>query len=119
MKSYAITPVGKPRQTRSDKWKRRPAVLRYRSFCDSVRRQNMVLSDCGAHITFVLPMPLSWSKKKREEMKGKHHQQKPDCDNLLKSLLDAIYDDDAHIWDCRITKVWGEHGQIIIRDGAA
>ncbi|OAT14605.1 endodeoxyribonuclease [Buttiauxella gaviniae ATCC 51604] len=49
-------------------------------------------------------------------MNGKPHQSKPDCDNMLKALMDALFDDDSSIWDCRITKVWGEKGQIIIRE---
>jgi hypothetical protein len=32
---------------------------------------------------------------------------------MLKALMDALYEDDSHVWDCRITKIWGE-GQIII-----
>ncbi len=47
-------------------------------------------------------------------MAGKPHQQKPDKDNLEKALMDAIYADDAHIWDSRVTKRWGEEGKIII-----
>ncbi|MCY4883811.1 RusA family crossover junction endodeoxyribonuclease, partial [Salmonella enterica subsp. enterica serovar 1,4,[5],12:i:-] len=39
---------------------------------------------------------------------------KPDFDNMVKALMDAIYEDDAHIWDSRVTKLWGEKGQIII-----
>ncbi|MEG7346913.1 RusA family crossover junction endodeoxyribonuclease, partial [Serratia marcescens] len=27
---------------------------------------------------------------------------------------DAIFEDDCRIWDGRVTKVWGEVGQIII-----
>ena len=34
---YDITPCPKPRQTQSDKWKKRPPVLRYRAFADEVR----------------------------------------------------------------------------------
>jgi len=114
VKTYNITPMGKPRMTRADKWKKRPEVLRYRAFCDHVRLLGVELPEAGAHITFILPMPPSWSKKKRQEMAGKPHQQKPDKDNLEKALMDAIYADDAHIWDSRVTKRWGEVGQIII-----
>jgi len=114
VKTYNITPMGKPRMTRADKWKKRPEVLRYRAFCDHVRLLGVELPEAGAHITFILPMPPSWSKKKRQEMTGKPHQQKPDKDNLEKALMDAIYADDAHIWDSRVTKRWGEEGQIVI-----
>ena len=114
MKTYNITPMGKPRMTRADKWKKRPEVLRYRAFCDRVRLLGVELPEAGAHVTFILPMPPSWSKKKRQAMVGKPHQQKPDKDNLEKALMDAIYADDSHIWDSRVTKLWGEEGQIII-----
>lgn len=114
MQIFTITPMGKPRMTRADKWKKRPEVMRYRAFCDEVRLNNIPFPEAGGHITFILPMPQSWSKKKREQFNGKPHQSKPDFDNLIKALSDAIFADDAHIWDCRVTKLWGEKGQIII-----
>jgi len=115
MAEYLITPVGKPRMTRSDKWKQRPPVMRYRDFCDAVRLNKIRLPESGAHVTFVIPMPPSWSIKKRTNLASQPHQQKPDIDNLVKSLLDALFDDDAHIWDVRASKVWGEVGMIIIK----
>lgn len=111
---YDITPCPKPRMTRSDKWKKRPPVLRYRAFADRVRALGLTLPDHGYHVTFVLPMPKSWSKRKREGMDGKPHQQTPDKDNLEKALLDALYQNDCHIWDGRVTKLWGESGRIMI-----
>ena len=116
-KVFNITPLGKPRMTRADKWKKRPEVLRYRAFCDEVRLNNVSLPESGYHVIFVLPMPPSWSKKKRSLMDGKPHQQQPDKDNLEKALLDAIFGEDSHIWDGRVTKIWGETGQMIIREG--
>lgn len=116
MKIYNVVPMGKPRTTRADKWKKRPEVLRYRAFCDHVRLLGVKLPEANSHVTFILPMPKSWSKKKRAEMNGKPHQSKPDKDNLEKALLDALFEDDAHIWDSRVTKLWGEVGQIIIRE---
>jgi Holliday junction resolvase RusA-like endonuclease len=118
MKIYDITPIGKPRMTRADKWKQRPEVMRYRVFCDEARLRNVHLPESGAHVTFVMPMPPSWSKKKREAFNGQPHKSKPDCDNMLKALMDALFDDDSSIWDCRITKLWGEKGQIIIREAS-
>lgn len=49
-------------------------------------------------------------------MAGKPHQQKPDADNLLKSLMDAIYSEDCAVWDIRVTKRWGNAGEIIIKE---
>lgn len=116
MQIFNITPMGKPRQTRADKWKQRDVVLRYRAFCDEVRLKKVTMPEAGSHITFILPMPASWSQKKRAAMNGKAHQQKPDVDNMIKALMDALYADDAHIWDLRITKLWGVTGQILISD---
>ncbi|MCS4388898.1 RusA family crossover junction endodeoxyribonuclease [Klebsiella quasipneumoniae] len=116
MKIYDITPIGKPRMTRADKWKLRPEVIRYRAFCDEARLRKIHLPDSGAHVTFVMPMPTSWSQKKRAVMNGQAHQQKPDVDNMIKALMDALYAEDAHIWDMRVTKLWGVTGQILISD---
>lgn len=116
-KTYRITPVPKPRQTQSDKWNRRPCVMRYRDFADEVTRQKINAPVCGANVTFVMPMPKSWSKKKKAHMEDMPHQQKPDIDNLLKALLDAIYEDDSVVWNICATKIWGYIGKIIIRSG--
>lgn len=50
---YPITPVPKPRQVHSDKWMKRPPVLRYRAFCDECRLHKVALPLHGAHVTFV------------------------------------------------------------------
>jgi Holliday junction resolvase RusA-like endonuclease len=114
---YDIQPVPKPRMTQRDKWAKRPAVLRYRAFCDQVRAQGVELPDAGAHITFMLPMPGSWSRKKRQLMLGAPHKQKPDVDNLAKALLDACRDEDQGVWDLRTTKRWAHLGGIEITVG--
>ena len=112
---YEITPVSKPRQTRADKWKRRPIVMRYRAYRDQVKLMRIDVQHAGSSIHFVLPMPDSWSKAKRARMNGQPHQQVPDIDNLLKGLLDAIYAEDKYVWMLRgLSKVWGEKGSIEI-----
>jgi len=114
---YQITPCPAPRQTQSDRWKKRPCVLRYRAFRDHVKALKLEV-DSGDWIIFYIEMPKSWSKKKRALMLNAPHQQKPDVDNLCKSLIDSIYDDDAHIHDIRITKLWATAGGIEIRKNA-
>jgi Holliday junction resolvase RusA-like endonuclease len=109
-----IDPVPKPRMTQRDKWMKRPVVMRYREYCDKIRELGAQVPESGAHIEFCIPMPKSWSKKKREEMCGKPHQQKPDVDNLLKALLDALYEDDSGVWDIRVTKLWSDSGKITV-----
>jgi hypothetical protein len=77
---YPITPVPKPRQTRQDRWKKRPSVVRYRDFADECRRLGIHVPESGCTVRFGLPMPKSWSKKKRQGMNGRAHQQTPDVD---------------------------------------
>ena len=118
MAKYPITPVPKPRMTRRDKWAKRPCVLRYYWFKDLVRSYKVELPTENAHVTFWMPMPRSWSKKKKAEMVGGPHQQTPDLDNMLKALADAVYGDDSIIWDIRVTKRWATTGAIQIETKA-
>ena len=115
-REYLITPVPAPRMTRSDKWKKRDCVMRYFRFRDEVRLNKVTLEPFGSHVTFFMPMAKSWSRKKRAKMLGVPHQQKPDVDNLCKALLDALFDDDAHVFDVRITKVWSDICKITISE---
>ena len=116
-KVYGIQVPPKPRQTRSDKWKKRPCVERYRSFCDRLRLLGATVPDSNGWAIFVMGMPSSWSKKKKDLMRHKPHQQKADLDNMAKSLFDALYKEDSHIWDGRFSKVWGDAGKLIIITG--
>lgn len=111
-----IDPVPAPRMTRSDKWKKRPRVMRYFAFRNElILKANLINLKLPnvLNVLFVIKMPDSWTEKKRQQMRYKPHQQKPDRDNLLKSVQDAFNIDDAFVWDGRTTKIWGEVGQII------
>ena len=111
-KTYKITPVAKPRMTQSDRWKKRPCVMKYWAFKDLVRLAGIKLPEGGSHVIFHMPMPKSWSKKKRAEMDGKPHKLKIDIDNLTKALLDAIFNDDKIVWNIWVTKLWSYSGKI-------
>ena len=126
MPSYTIdiVPVPKPRMTQRDRWKQRPVVKNYHAFCDELRlllplpmRRPML--DQAIHeldLTFHIPMPeKSWSKKKRAELEGKPHQQKPDIDNLLKAWMDCLYRNDQVIWKVSASKLWSVKGAIEVR----
>lgn len=114
IKIYNITPVAKCRMTQRDRWAKRPVVLRYFAYRDEIKAKGVELPECNYHVIFVLPMPIRWSKKKQVEFIGKPHQQRPDKDNLEKGLLDAVYKEDATIWDGRVSKIWGKTGSIIV-----
>lgn len=111
--TYQITPCAKPRMTQRDVWKKRPCVLKYRSFKDQCVEAKLELFESMA-IRFYLPMPASWSKKKVSEMLGRPHTQRPDLDNLTKGLLD-ILEEDSIIWRIDAAKYWSERGSIQIR----
>lgn len=108
-----IDPVPKPRMTKSDRWKQRPAVLRYWEYCDNLRE---AVGDWEVpprlSLVFHVPMPKSWSKKKKAEMDGKPHQQTPDIDNYEKAFLDALCENDAYVYDLRGQKYWSTSGFI-------
>lgn len=122
MKSYIfnINPVAKPRMVRSDKWKKRSVTDHYWAFKDELVLQANVaglqsLPDSIEMLIFVIPMPESWSKKKKNEYEGKPHKQTPDLDNLLKSLQDCLCNQDKHIWQINnLGKIWGRTGKILI-----
>ncbi len=105
-------PVGKPRMTRSDTWKARPSVLRYRAWADVAR---LCLAEAGGlpdgfeaigiEMTAYIKMASSWPKKKRTELGGTIHQQKPDADNLLK-CADALFKEDKGIVYTAAVKFW-------------
>lgn len=76
---------------------------------------NELPSAMGFH--FIIPMPKSWSNKKRDRYRGKMHQQTPDLDNLVKAVLDCLtYGrslNDAHVGTFLFAqKTWGERGMI-------
>jgi Holliday junction resolvase RusA-like endonuclease len=112
---YNITPVPKPRMTRSDKWKKRPCVLRYWAFRDEVRLKKVILPESGAEIIFHMPMPNSWTGKRKEAWNGTPHRRTPDLDNLIKALGDAIYSQDKHMWNFKASKIWAYEGGIEIK----
>lgn len=116
IKVYPITPVPKPRQTRSDKWKQRPAVMRYRAFKDEMRLRGVTLPESNYHLIVVLPMPDSWKDEKKAKYNGQPHQRTPDKDNCEKAVLDGLFKDDSAVWDGRVTKFWGYHAAIIVRE---
>jgi len=110
---YPITPVPAPRQVKSDTWNPRKCVQEYLAFKDEVRLRGVELT-ADDHVVFTLPMAKSWSKKKRAEMDGEPHLQRPDTDNLWKALADAVHGEDSHLWRISAEKRWGITGSIEI-----
>jgi Holliday junction resolvase RusA-like endonuclease len=115
--TYNGKPIGKPRMTRSDKWKQRPCVLRYRQFADDLR-----LAAGGNKLNPENIQSLSWvayfepkEKSKKKVKIGELHRQKPDRDNIDKAILDALFKDDSAIAHGTLEKRWGSPERIEIR----
>lgn len=59
-------------------------------------------------LVFHMPIPSSWSKKRQKEAVGQPHTSRPDLDNLVKTVLDALngflYRDDSQICELVVRK---------------
>lgn len=119
---FWLDPIGKPRQTQSDKWKKRPAVMKYRAFADELRLMaSKVNWDIPAQLSIVFLMPFTKtilkSKKKTEAMLLSPHIVKPDLDNMVKAVQDVMAKNDSHIWSYQdIRKIWYYRGAVVILD---
>lgn len=51
----------------------------------------------GASIKFFIPVPKTWSKKKKKQYHQTLHQSRPDLDNLLKAMTDSLCEEDKYI----------------------
>ncbi len=106
-----VCPIGAVRMTQSDKWRtpRRKCVQAYFDFRDVLRREvvirNSVVPD-ELNTIFYIPMPKSWSEKKKRAMNDTPHRSKPDRDNLDKAVGDALFEEDGAIWMGRQQKWW-------------
>ena len=125
---FDIIPMGAVRMTKSDTWKTNPnhidpnkrqrkVVGQYFNFKNSLlwqsKSMNFELKNY-LDVLFLIPMPTTWSKKKKEQMNGLPHKQKPDTDNLVKSVKDSLLKDDSVVWWEKAEKRWAYKGSIII-----
>lgn len=103
---WYVEPMGKVRMSQRDKWAKRPVVVRYRAYHDRLRELGVTLEP-GDGVHFYIQVPQSWSMKKKHEHDLRPHQQKPDLDNLLGGLLDAVLPEDKTFWSFgRTSKRW-------------
>lgn len=132
---FEVPPCPKPRMTKRDQWRtdpnhpdprkrQRPGVTRWFMFQNRLlglsERERFRVPDAGLALEFEIPMPPSWTKKKRAAMDGQPHQQVPDIDNYVKAFLDALMVDDATVWRLEsIEKRWAESGRIVATIHAA
>ena len=66
-------------------------------------------------ITFVMPLPISYTQKQRKELEGQPHRYKPDLDNLVKGFMDCFGKEDSGVHEFYARKIWGKDGKIILK----
>lgn len=68
------------------------------------------------HIEFFFKIPKSWKKSLKEN--PPHHTSKPDVDNLVKSIKDALngvaYNDDSQVISVFARKQYAQHDAVMI-----
>lgn len=103
-------PIGKPRMTRSDKWNKRGCVVAYRGWADSAR----AALNRTTKLILEKPMQLSVEahfaipKSHKQTIPDNYHTVKPDGDNILKSVCDALFQNDQMVVVQTVTKYWAE-----------
>ena len=118
---FKTDPVPAPRMVYSDRYAKRPIVMKYFAFRDELKYLSYLNGFPGVpsaieSLTFNIAMPVSWSQKKRLEMNGKPHCQTPDIDNVYKGFSDSVCGDgDSHIHTIgNLKKIWSTEGSINI-----
>lgn len=91
-----------------------------RMFAHYWKGKELSKESVGVGVIFVVPMPRSWTAKKKEQMLGTRCTAKPDIDNLIKFILDAmsgvVFDDDRQCFlsERGVSKYWGHQGRTFI-----
>lgn len=99
---YLLEPVPAPRMTKAAAWSLEPGVLRFKAFCKEVRRRQIVLP-----VPFAVEFCMAGNREA-----GSPHLFKPDTDNLVKGLIDAVFyqkrGGDSHVYALAARKTWSE-----------
>jgi len=113
---FDVVPVAAPRMNQADRWRRRPCVVKYFEYRDQVRalaaEQGFTLAE-EFLLWFQIPMPKSWSQRRKRMMFGEPCRSKPDVDNLAKGFFDC-FGEDKHVWSVQMTKTWHDKGGIVV-----
>ena len=114
-----IIPMGAVRLTQRSLWS--PKARKYAAYKDAIKDQmdGYTLPE-ELEIEFHLPMPKSWSNKKREASRGGPHKQRPDVDNLCKGFMDAFgVDDFLSSKQCRFSSGYQQRSPVHDRQRGA
>ena len=110
-----IIPMGAVRTTQKQKFVDERAK-RYQTYKQQIalssKQHFKTPSECpiSVDMTFYMPIPSSWSQKKKDRMNGAVHRSKPDIDNLIKGVFDSLnkiaWKDDNQVFEVHSRKVY-------------
>lgn len=73
----------------------------------------LIQNSVTAFITYYMPLPKSWSEKKKNKMLNQPHVSRPDIDNLLKFTFDCmngiVFKDDSQIYHLASEKIYSHN----------
>lgn len=125
---FDIIPMGAVRMTQRDRIflnpnhpdpdkRQRKAVTEYFNFKNTLVSQAKSMNfTLGKYLdaVYFIPMPDSWSEKKKSRMNGFPCEVKPDADNITKAIKDTLKQNDADMWWEKAEKRWAYRGSILI-----
>jgi Holliday junction resolvase RusA-like endonuclease len=125
---FDVIPMGAVRMSQSDRWKTNPnhtdpnkrqrqAVTEYFEFKNKIKAQaeqmNFQLPEI-LDIVFLIPMPFTWSEKKKVKHNKTKVMKRPDLDNLVKAFMDALSVEDGYVWKITAEKRYSFSGSILV-----
>lgn len=122
---YDVVPMGAVRMTGRGKFVKSNAQ-RYLAYKEEIcwqTRQQMknkepITGPIEVNVLFLMPIPKSWSKKKKVEAIEQYHTKRPDTDNLIKGLFDSlnniVWKDDNQVCKIFARKIYSENPGIEI-----
>lgn len=82
-------------------YKRKKYIERYNAYKEALveeaSEKGFTIPDHNFEVSFFIPVPRTWTKKKKAAMHFKLHRPRPDIDNFLKALFDPLKKQDASI----------------------
>ncbi len=125
---FDVIPMGAVRMSQSDKWKTNPkhtdpnkrqrqVVTEYFDFKTKIKAQaeemKFLLPEV-LDIVFLIPMPFTWSEKKKVKHNKTKVMKRPDLDNLVKAFMDALSVEDGYVWKITAEKRYSFNGSILV-----
>ena len=125
---FDLIPFGAVRMTKRDtiftnpnhpdpKKRQREAVTKYFAFKNALVAQAIAMGyklSKTLEAVYFVPMPESWSEKKKNKLNGYPCESKPDTDNITKGIKDALLQNDSAVWWEKAEKRWAFRGSILI-----